>query len=702
MYISSQCLQNFININLLDVNINEFENKLGLAGFEIEEIVKENNSPNLKIKISTTANRPDVLCIIGLSREISYIYSTKWVKYSKYWNYNLYSKKALASKNLFNNVEFSSTKDLSLVNCVEFFCLKIKLSSSVNIPPWVRNELITANLPISNTILDLANYVMLEWGCCFQCYDFDNIKKFSSSTEKINFKIAKSTKNQQLNLINKNEKIQSTIIDMINDEYIGTSGLNIQENFQVTRNSRNILIVTYSFLTEQIRKSIRNCGIQNEYSLRHEKQVGYSNLLVGIKRLKNLISLLHHQVEQNLITVKEVEKTEKSIKLYFKSVTQVLNNLNTNSKERQIEIIRSLLNDSNLKIGKLTQDYITILVPIYRQNDLKEEIDIIEELARGFGFNNFDSLIPSKSQLGRLPKIKYVEEKIRTFLLTKGFLECYHSSFGSKNELKPMLINPIAYEFSTLRVALLDELIIRFISNQKNNKVLLNCFEFGEIFFKNNNSLVFENKHIGGIFTASRIRNYWSTPTKKVNWFEAFGLIQTLLKKLNITFNVEETKLPISNPYFHPNKTILLRKGSEILGYFGRLHPKIKNEHKINDDIYLFELNLNLLEDKTKFNYSNELKYEKYTNFPTLTYNLIFELGPNIKYSLIQGEIKEIIGDLLSEIQIFEIKRNNLKLLIGIKVILRSTVETLVKSNMDNKIQFLKDKLMKKYKIYFV
>ena len=703
MYISLPCLQNLININHLNSTLDSFDNKIGLAGFEIEETVKEEilKRANLRVKIATTANRSDVLCLIGLSREISYIFQTNWIQNRKIRKILSNSQRTTNNN---NDINWNQKLDSA---CIEFFYLNINLNNSIKIPRWIKRRLNAANFSTTDTLLDLTNYVMLEWGCSFQSYDLDKLEHSSKIKEKT-FTIEKLYNVKESVTSYKDQKYllrDSTLVDKYNEVYIGTSGTCIKNGFEITKDSENILVCAYSFSPKQMRQSIRSSGIQNEQTIRHEKQIGYTNLYVAITRLKTLISFLSPTafLELNSFkTIKRNQEQSKLISIRFSSVLNTLGNLNTSSVEEQQKIIAILIKNLGLKVKNINFKKVDVVVPFYRQEDLKEEIDIIEELARGFGFNNFQSYLPSKEIVGKLSKTYCIEEKIRKFLINFGLFETYHSSFCSTDKQGPSLLNPLNSEISSIRSTLINEFISQYNYNKNNNKTLINYFEFGSTFAQDSKKNLLESRHVGGIFGENISKDIWIMEDYKLDWFKAFGLIKSLLNYLKIDSTIHNIELSKSTSYLHPYRAIEIRNNKKVLGYFGNLHPKILAAHNIEENLYVFELDLEKITKVANLNSSSNLKYAPYSKLPSMSYNFILKLDACVNYALVEKEIKNEIGRLLNSIQIFDIKQNKSNLLIGIKIILQSDKETLIKKNMDNKIELARYRLKEKYGIQFL
>lgn len=688
-------------VNLETIKLDDLIDKLTLGGFEVEDVldIKLSNSKTIALEVSSTANRSDSLSIHGLSLEIAALLNQIPKKID-------YSKRICQWAQDFEKIE--STSIIS-DNCSDFIGLIVENVSDFTSPKWLQQKLIASGLPIENNLLDFQNYILVETGYPLELYDLDKIySKIESSkvqlsltnlTNPLNF----SASNGKDLLIN-----QSTTILKANDLPISIAGIvsNVETNYKET--TKTLLIEASIFNAAKIRQQSRLLGVRTDRSSRYEKSIKNITLLASLYRFISLLRINNPKLRCKLHTIMQPNKEiVKKIQLDYQKVKQVLGPIQkpNNSADEYIspEIITAALERLQFKVDYDNQNYKwDIVVPALRTDDIVREIDVIEEIGRIYGFNNFLTRLPQIKNIGNEDFDYQIRKKLTSCLVNLGLNELVQYSLVNettyfKNEIE--LLNPLVKDYSNLRSSLLPNLLKATEENLKKGNLNLEGFEYGHIFSADSSSSIIEQEVLAGIFGGYKRKTDWAGPSYSLNWFEAKGKLEQLFQKLNIITCWKGYK-PVKEQnilHLHCSAEIFLLDGRQI-GIFGQVSPILANKLNIPTDIYLFELNFNLL--KLQIQQNKLTVYTDYSLYPKIIKDLSFIVKKDIPFTKIQESLYLNGSSFLKSIHLLDnyygnsIPQNHISLCL--QLVFQSDFETLqtetVEKIITNLIQVLKTK----------
>ena len=276
-----------------------------------------------------------------------------------------------------------------------------------------------------------------------------------------------------------------------------------------------------------------------------------------------------------------------------------------------------------------------------RSDDIIREIDLIEEIGRLHGFNNFLTQLPKIRAVGAEDFSYKTRKKLTSCLIHLGFNELIHYSLVNENTYisnNIKLINPLLKDCSNLRSSLLPNLIKAVHKNLKKGNLAIEGFEYGHVFFGDNSSRVIEKEHVAGIFGGVRTKSSWSELSKPLSWFEAKGKIEQVFKKLNLLI-YWKTYTPVQNKnILHPYCVgeLLLTNG-EYLGIFGQIHPVLAKKLNVTTDLYLFEFDFTSIQKQIRTN--KLVIYQEYPMYPKIVKDLSFIIHKGISFGELQRKL---------------------------------------------------------------
>ena len=653
MQISLQWINELVNIKT--VQLDNLIEKLTLGGFEVEEILKIeiNNETHTVLDISATANRSDSLSVQGIAIEIAALLDkpTKKLVYtteSKEW-------------------QESITKQLAPIlsddYCSTLLCVTVENLNDFTVPLWIKEKLISSGVTPTNDLTDFQSYILLETGYPFSFYDLNKISS-KINRSRFNLSISNAIKNQQF--IANNDKTyelnESNFLVKINDLPISIAGIIENKEFSYSKTTNSLLIEGSIFNAAKVRQQSRNLGLRTDKSARYEKSLKNTYLIESLYRLILLLRVKNPNLICKIHTLLETEKNSlQQILLHYKTINEILGpikkNINNSFTYLSSETITSYLERLNFKFSYDQSKLIwNVQIPHLRSDDLTQEIDLIEEIGRLHGFNNFLTTLPKIQKIG-LEDISYkTRKKVTSCLLNLGFNELIHYSLVNEKtfiENKINLVNPLLLDYSHLRSSLLPSLIETVKENLKHSNKIIEGFEYGHVFSGNIEENVTEVEHIAGIFGGVKVKLSWSENEKELTWFEAKGKIEQLFKQLNLLIYWKTNSKTSSNHILHPYRSAEISfLTGERIGVFGQIHPILANQLSIRPGTYLFEFNLPIIETQIQ---RNKLPiYKEYPLYPKIVKDLSFIIQQNITFS----EIKEIMylngTKFLSEIKLLD------------------------------------------------
>ena len=687
---------NWLNqlVNSEKININTLSDKLTLAGFEVEDILNLNifDKDDTVFDIASTANRADTLNMLGFRTEISALLDGIQENINTTLNESIQLEKI----NYINSgTEFNTTN--SFESCTNLIGTKISNIQVGDSPIWLKRRLLGSGMEPQNNILDIATYVMLEWGQPFHIYDSNKLEKLTNNAN-LNLSVRNARTDEQFVDINnlKYNLSQTNLVVCVDDTPISLAGIIGSKDTEVDNKTTSIFIEGAIFDSKKVRQSSRAIGLRNESSSRFEKTLNSELLPISYKRLIKLIKVIcldpSVKVSADKYTIYRFASLStdlKQITLAHSCVNQILGPTKNGGSEfltsSEIEnCFRKL--KFNFSQKQSVEGTWSVDIPSYRINDLFDPIDLIEEIGRIYGFNNFLSILPNPSKIGLISGKEIFKRKLRQSLINLGLKEVVQYSLtdlsDSKNQVE--IINPLLKDYSSLRISLIPSLIKSYTTNIKATGTSLQGFEIGRVFKKTNNQLK-EFEYISGIFSKELYRNNWqlNINDKEFNWFDAKGLLQEVFEKLDLAIEWQLPETEIENDLFQLNRTSELYLNGEKVGVFSQLHPRVALKNEILLDTFLFELDLNCLSSKQ----NKDVVFANYFDYPTIVKDIAFSVPVTTTFMSIKETIKKSSGDLLDSISLIdEYKGKQVdegSKSLTIKLIFKSSQRTLTNTEID-------------------
>nr|YP_009029134.1 phenylalanine-tRNA ligase beta subunit [Cylindrotheca closterium]AGH28665.1 phenylalanine-tRNA ligase beta subunit [Cylindrotheca closterium] len=653
MQISLKWVNELVHIET--VNLENLIEKLTLGGFEVEEIseITMDGEKRITLNISATANRSDSLSIQGISLEIAALLN-KTPKVSKYSINEFHWSKKL---------QYLSNNFIDKNNCLEFLGINLENIDKLTSPKWLKKKLICSNIQPENNFKDFQNYILLETGYPFEFYDLGKIrKKIDNSNFKLNLRSGKinekflANNNVEYNLDN------SILIVEANQFPISISGIISHKSVECTKNTKSLLVEGSIFNAAKIRRQSRQLGLRTARSSKYEKALQNIDLINAFYQLISLLRISNPNLICKFHTLaKPIVRNNRTLVLSFNNIKKVLGPTKESTQDLQKyisvdQITKSLKRlNFDVKYQKINQTW-QVVIPSLRSDDIIREIDLIEEIGRLYGFDNFLTRLPKFKKIGEKDLSYKTRQKLTNCLLNLGLNELIQYSLVNKktyniNEIE--LINPLVKDYANLRSSLLFNLLKSIKKNISQSNLELEGFEYGHVFFKNDFNEIQEIENIAGVFGEYQVKKSWVEKPKLSNWFEAKGKIEHLFKKLNLSIYWKYEELRNEENFFHPYcSAVIYLKNRQKLGNFGQIHPITARKLNLSLNLYLFEFNFKFIQNELE---KNQLAfYQEYSTYPKIIKDLSFVVNKNISFNYLEKVLYLNSSHFLKEINLID------------------------------------------------
>ena len=644
-------------------------------GTPIENKVKISN--DYLIEFDMTPNRGDCFSHLGVAREIALIDSSKVLNTEyKYENSNF-----KIEDNVKINIHESKL-------CKRYSSVLIRNITVEESPNWLKESLELIGQKSINSIVDIANYVMFDLGQPLHAFDYDLINGKEIHVKKVENKQKFISINNAEYLISKNDLV---ICD--SEKPIAIAGVIGGKNSCVSHNTKNILVESAVFDEISVRKTSKFHDLSTESSKRFERGVDIEFSQIAMRKFVQMVlDICGGEVSYDEIDIypNKVSKTE--IDFNLKSCNKFLGTQIT--ENNVLDIFKSL----NIEILKI-KDSIRCKIPFYR-NDLTRTVDLYEEVARAYGYDNIPSMQSCSMPYSVLIKDSMdIENLMRQFLISNGCNEHYSNSLVNidntelNNNIPVKISNPLSQEMSYMRNSIIPGLLDALSYNERRKQKNVNLFEIGSIqYLESDKNNFIENRILGISWLANDIK-FWQ---KKItfDFYKIKGFILELLKNMNFS-NIK--LIPSESSFADFSMKIIIDDNHEV-GNIYELNSIIKKKHRLKSDIFVAEVNINRLKELQN---RYEFKYVKPSQFPSVIRDISILVDSKIQNLDLEKSIYKKGTNLLKNVVLFDYyKDKNLdsnKISISYSLKFESNSRTLKDKEVDILVENILSFLKKKY-----
>lgn len=526
---------------------------------------------------------------------------------------------------------------------------KMRLVKDVTIgesPVWMQHKLMHAGIRPIDLIVDITNYVMLEFGQPLHAFDYDKL-------ESKHIHVRRANEGEVLTTLDeKDRKLTPENLVITNGEKpVALAGVMGGANSEIDETTKTIAIESAIFKPVLIRRTANALNLRSEASSRFEKGVNYAT----VQDAADLAAYLMAELGGGTI----ISGTAEAVNAEVKDVTvettlaKVNGIIGTDISEGEVSQILTRLGFEHTVQG----GNISASIPP-RRWDIEIPEDLIEEIARIYGYNNIPITLPvTESTPGQLTVEQKAKRQIRQLLEGSGLQEAISYSLTSAEKAKRYSIvegelvylkNPMSED----RVALTQNLVAGLVENARYNHAHqvneIALYEVSHVFYQTEGNTSKEYTHVAGLLTGETGKN-WLGDSEPLDFYTMKGVVEALLDKYALKDDVSY-ELASDREGMHPGRTANIYVGSELLGYVGQLHPSEANANDL-DDTYVFELSLDRLVAAAK----ETIEYTVLNRYPGSSRDIALLVDKEVSHSDIERVIRQNGGDRLQSVQLFDL-----------------------------------------------
>lgn len=592
-------------------------------------------------EISLTPNLGHCSSVIGVARELSAATGEK-----------LRFPETNVNEDLENIASDTKVSILDPERCPRYACRLIKDVRVGPSPEWLQKQLIASGLRPINNIVDVTNFVLLEMGHPLHAFDFDKLEG-----KEIIVRTAKA--GESFTTLDGKERVLTATDLLICDrtKAVAIAGVMGGQNSEVSETTQNVLLEAAYFLPSAIRKTSKRLGLSTDASKRFERGCDPNALPFVLDRAAALIQqTAGGKVCSGIIDAAHAQFPDKHIKCRLSRVNSLLGILLSVSE------VEAIFHKLGLHTHWDGQDTFSVRVPTYRV-DLENEIDLIEEVARLYGYDNFLKTANPyhASPLPHTP-IYLFEKEIRSRLIGEGLQEVLTCDLIGpslmdivRDTVMPQeslikVLNPTSLEQSILRTSLLPGLlqIVKYNWDRQNQNI--HAFEIGRVHFKENDQYI-EQPVMGIVLSGKRNPHHWDIKPSEDDFFDLKGIIEDLLSELKIEqASFRKNSLDI----FHPGRQAAIYCGELEIGSLGEVHPAILRRLDVPQPIFFAELSL---PDLYKVRQQNQ-KFQEIPIYPGSERDWTIALAEAIPIADVLAMIRTMPSQFLENVTLKDVYRS--------------------------------------------
>ncbi len=602
------------------IYILEGEHKLGSPISEVMEL------DDYVIEFEITPNRPDCLSLLGMAREVSATFELPLMMpdvsvQKEVDDINDYVSIAIEDSDLCHRLASRVIKD-------------VKVAPS---PLWLQTALIKAGMRPLNNIVDITNYVLLEWGQPLHAYDLDKLNGHKM--------IARRAKSEEkLMTLDGTQRILTNDMLVIADDEgaVGIAGVMGGGNSEVTNSTKTIALEMGSFFKSNIRQTSRVLGLRSESSSRFEKGVSPEYIPQILDRVCHLIeSIGAGTVVKGTLDLYPQKMEIKNIDVRLSKINNLLG-IFTNENEVQKYLSRL---DIKTEVKTDGDEIVLICTPPAYRLDLIEEIDYVEEVARLYGYDKMPLTLPKGDNWGHRNNLQKLRYNVRNAMTSIGANEILTYSFVGGGQYDKMNIdknddirkavtlkNALGEEYSMMRRSLVGNMLDVLARNSSRSIEEAFAFEIGNVFIP-------KQWPVSGL-PDEKTRLCVGLYGDNEDFFTMKGYMERFFSYMNV--DTLDYKATSEVSWLHSGRCAAIYCNEELIGYIGELHPTLSDNYGFNSRVYIADIDFT-----TMRKYVIDAKfYKPLPKFPASTRDMALV----VKKSVLAGDVKKVISDLSIDI----------------------------------------------------
>ncbi len=613
----------------------ELAHALTMAGFEVEGM--EDIDGDTLLDINVTPNRPDCLCIKGIAREVSAILEVP---------FNAITIDVRKQEGRGPVIEI---KDSPL--CKRYASRTISGVKPAPSPAWLIKRLESHGFRASYNIVDVTNYVLLEMGQPLHAFDLDKLtgKKIVVRT------VGPETSFRTLD--DEDRKLSKDMLMIWDAEKpVALAGVMGGQNTEVSLSTVNVLIESAYFHPASIRRTSKSLNISSESSYRFERGVDIDNVAKALDRTAQMIAEIAGGRVSNLTDIYPEPYELKKIIVRTEKIKSLL------GIEIKEPSVQKILNSLGFETKREGEGY--IVTPPSSRQDIQRDMDVIEELARLYGYDKIPATLPCiKMQPAPVNKRQDIIRATKNSMIRSGFSEAINYSFFKPDALDKLNLpsddkrrnlvfikNPLRKEESAMRTSLIPALLNNVSLNLNRGEKDISFFEVSRIFLPSDRKLPDEIVQMAAISNNNKSAMLWEN--KHDGFYDLKGVLENLFRDLKLKQYSLVQDTSSSEPYLHPGKSCSIIVNGEKIGSLGTIHPLVSESFDIKGSLTILEI-YDL--EKLLEHVSPVTTFVSLPKFPYVERDVAMIVSNEVLVGQVNREILSVASDLIEAVTLFDI-----------------------------------------------
>ncbi|MEI3606008.1 phenylalanine--tRNA ligase subunit beta [Pseudogracilibacillus sp. SE30717A] len=602
------------------------------------------NLDDAVLEFDLTPNRADALSMLGVAYEVAAIVDEK---------INLPEPKINTIDESVADYVKVSVEDQEL--CPYYGAFIIKDVQIKPAPLWMQNYLLAAGIRPINNVVDITNYILLEYGQPLHAFDYDLLDSKEILVRRANEKEEIVTLDDQTRVLSEEHLLITN-----GDKGVAIAGVMGGANTEVNDETRTILLEAAYFDSQTVRKAVKDTGLRSEASTRFEKGVDPNQVReAGLRACELLEKYADGKVVEGIAEFDQLDRSEKTIQMNSQEVNKRL------GTEISNEEIEEILTKLRFTFERNADDF-TVSIPT-RRGDITIFEDMLEEVARIYGYDLLPYTLPANaSKPGGLTKQQQLKRDVKNYMQSVGLSEAITYSLTDEervrelispdlsNNLQPVkLAMPMSEDHQYLRLSLLPELLNRLTYNVARKQADIALYEVGSIFLSDEEKVTKQPKEqlrLSGAITGTWVDHKWQQEVKPVDFYVVKGIVEELFRYLNMDVTFKQAVVKD----MHPGRCATVHADGKQIGYLGQVHPNITKRQDLKET-YVFDVNMEYILQTER----PELTYEVVPKYPSILRDIAFVVDEKVMAGDIEEEIERIGAPLVKHVEAFDVYRGD-------------------------------------------
>jgi phenylalanyl-tRNA synthetase beta chain len=618
MKISTEWLQEYVEIH---ESPQKLKDDLSMIGLLVEAIEEGEDTSILEVEV--TSNRPDCLSHIGIAREVAALYRRP-LRLPE-----MQETLTVESDRIPFEIEIRNPELCPRYTALVFDGVKVGES-----PDCMKKRLLSAGMRPLNNIVDITNYVLLEMGHPLHAFDYDKLRRGK-------IVVARARQGEKMHTLDEIERELDSEMLLIKDGEgpVAIAGVMGGLESEISLSTTRVLLESAYFRPASVRRTSKKLGLSTESSYRFERGADWNSTVPAIGRVCRLMEeLAGARIAGSIRDVYPKKLEPVCIQLKRESANALI------GVQFEKNFIESTLRGLNFRLDETGNESWNVICPTYRA-DMELEADVIEELARFYGYQNIPTTFPRSRNIGHYSPVYKLENTLCEILVGLGFNEAVNLSFADESDLEDFptgsdkrvaLRNPLTEDARYMRTSLAPGLVRSVKRNFNFDRRLVRLFEIGKVYRRGPDGIPAERNMLGIIGTGGFADQNWKQPDTSFDFFHLKGTLSTLLRGIRIhSYRIEPTNAP---SWLNPTDVAVLKIDQDQVGVLGSLSAALEEKYKLRQPVCLAEIEFETLAEHA----FEPMNFEPLPKYPSSERDISIVVDQDLAY----GKIKASITDL--------------------------------------------------------